>query len=174
MSEVNRRLIADLGKLVLRYNADEWRSVLRLLQDDAGRALLAALLEELASASEKRPTSGKAPPSSASPSTRERLKGLKKTDPRRAVMLDELWAQLRSRQLFSDMRSLRSFAEAIGMKDLRARKYDQAASEVVRYLIELPPEALEATLSQALRREDRRLGDEYARWVALILGPEGD
>ncbi len=46
---------------------------------------------------------------------------------------------------------------------------DQAVSEVVEYLITLPDEELHAALSRTTIRVDRKFGEEYEKWVTLIL-----
>lgn len=170
MTAINPKLLADLARLVSRYEPEDWASLSRLVQDKDSRVRLAALLDELAQAS-ARQRSGTRSQKSVSPiNVRDHLAQLRETNPQRASILNDLWMKLRSRELLPDMPSVRAFSEAIGMKTLVSRRRDQAISEIVKYLITLPDEELQTALSRATIRVDRKFGEEYEKWVALILG----
>lgn len=170
MTSINPKLLTDLARLVSRYEPEDWAALSRLVQDKESRERLAALLDELAQAS-ARQRSGSRSQKSVSPiNVRDRLTQLRETNPQRASVLNDLWMKLRSRELLPDMPSVRAFSEAIGMKTLVSRRRDQAISEIVEYLITLPDEELQTALSRTTIRTDRKFGEEYEKWVTLILG----
>jgi hypothetical protein len=170
LTDINLRLVADLARLVSRYDAEDWAALSRLLQDAESRKALAAMLDELAQASARQRSTGR-PQRPASPSNiRGRLAELEKTDPERAQVLNDLWMKVRSREVLPDTASVRAFSEAVGIKTLVVRRRDQAISEILEHLITLPDVELQDALSRATIRVDRRLGEEYEKWVALILG----
>jgi len=173
MTGVNPKLIADLARLVSRYDPEDWAALSRLVQDKDSRTALAAMLDEFAEASARQRLKNQ-PRTSArrtKPNIRDRLVALRETDPKRADLLDDLRMRLRSRELLPDMPSIRAFSQAVGMKTPVSSQRDQAISEIVGYLITLPDGALQTALSRATMRVDRKLGDEYEKWVTLILGP---
>jgi hypothetical protein len=171
MSKVNPKLIADLARLAARYSPEDWRALSRLLQDDDSRALVAAMLDELAKASgrARQGSSTRAKTAVARPNTRDRLARLHQTDPESAELLSDLRTKLRTRELLADMASLRAFSEAVGMKTLSTGRREQAVSEIIQHLMNMPREALETALSRTTLKVDRELGREYEQWVSLIL-----
>jgi hypothetical protein len=170
MTSMNPKLLADLARLVSRYEPEDWAALSRLVQDPESRERLAALLDELAQASARQRDGRRSQKSVAPTKAREHLAYLREANPQRASVLNDLRMKLRSRELLPDMPSVRAFSEAIGMKTLISRRRDQAISEIVEYLIPLPDEELQAALSRATIRADRKFGEEYEKWVTLILG----
>ena len=173
MTTVNPKLIADLARLVTRYDPEDWTALSRLVQDGDSRTKLAAMLDEFANASARQRLKNQSRPSGrhTNPNIRDRLAELHESDPQRADVLNDLRMKLRSRELLPDMPSIRAFGQAVGMKTPVSGKRDQAISEIIGYLMTLPDGALQTALSRATMRVDRKLGDEYEKWVALILGP---
>ena len=173
MTAINPKLIADLARLVSRYDPEDWAALSRLIQDRDSRTKLAAMLDEFADASERQrlKNQSRAPVRGTNPNIRDRLTKLRESDPQRADVLSDLRMKLRSRELLPDMPSIRAFSQAVGMKTPVSSKRDQAISEIIEYLITLPDGALQTALSRATMIVDRKLGDEYEKWVTLILGP---
>jgi hypothetical protein len=170
MSSINPKLLADLARLVTRYEPEDWAALSRLVQDKESRERLVALLDELANASARQRPGSRSKKSVSPINVRDHLAQLQETNPQRASVLNDLWMKLRSRELLPDMPSVRAFSEEIGMKTLVSRRRDQAISEIVEYLIPLPNEELQTALSRATIRVDRKSGEEYEKWVTLILG----
>ncbi|HMJ73392.1 MAG TPA: hypothetical protein VK471_08540 [Solirubrobacterales bacterium] len=174
MGEPNARLVNDLARLVVKYKASDWNRLLDWVDDEKRRAQLRQLLVELGGASkEKRRANGpKKRKPSGTKKVREALVRIRKDDADRADLLDDIWLKLRQRELLPTIGSVRAFAEAMGTKGLNATRRDQAVTELMERLLPLPIDALEERMRQTVV-EDRSLGDEYERWVGLILRPPG-
>lgn len=170
MTSINPKLLADLARLVSRYEPEDWVALSRLVRDKDSRESLAVLLDELAQASARQRPRSRSQKSVSPINVRDQLAQLRENNSQRASVLNDLWMKLRSRELLADMPSVRAFSEAIGMKMLVSRRRDQAISEIVEYLIPLPDEELQTALSRATIRADRKFGEEYEKWVTLILG----
>jgi hypothetical protein len=132
------------------------------------------LLTEMALAShevkgKRKPTAGarKQPPSRI-PLLREKIKQVRQTDPASADLLDEIWLKLRERELLPTIADVRAFAAVLGRKELAATRRDQAVTELMEHLAGMDPQRLQAEMRITLSSE-RRFGDEYERWVSLIL-----
>jgi hypothetical protein len=167
--KVNPDLLKDLARLGKKYKPREWEQLLRLLENpeqlEGFRVLIAELAETSKQQSRKR---RKAAQPSRTAKVRQSLKSLVKEEPQRAAMLDDIWLKLRRRDLLPSIASVRAFAELMGLKGLESSRRDQAVTELMEILIDLPAEALEQKMQQTVV-EDRRLGDEYDAWVDLIL-----
>jgi hypothetical protein len=87
----------------------------------------------------------------------------------RADALDQLWSKLRDRELLPTMPMVRTFAAAVGLKGLTSTKRDQAVTELLEQLVGMPLDEVERLMAATVV-EDRKLGDEYDRWVRLIIG----
>lgn len=174
MTTVNPKLISDIARLVGKYKPSDWQALANMVEDKDTRATLAALLDEFALASERhRERTTRRPATSSTPGeVRDRLVKLREVDPTRADVLGDLWMKLRSRELLPDMPAVRAFSDAIGMKTLASSRREYAISEVVNYLAALPEDELQFALGRATLSADRRLGEEYKKWVALILRQE--
>jgi hypothetical protein len=167
VTQPNPRLIADLARLASKYPPEDWVALLDFLRDSERQAGLAFLVEQLASASERRPPARSKTEHQSS--VRHELALVREQDPAKAELLDDVWSRLRQRQLLPDMKAVRAFAEVIGLKGLSATKRDQAISEVMRHILHMPATDLVAALKQA-GSVDPGLGEEYGRWVRIILG----
>lgn len=168
-------LLADLARLAGKYDAKEWEELASWLDDHARREELRALLLELGTVSRTRRR--QAPRRKRKPSRtaglRDSLAAIRAEDVDRADLLEDVWLKLRQRELLPSLAAVRAFAEAMGSKGLRATRRDQAVTELMERLVELPGDALEQKMRQTVV-EERKLGDEYERWVQLILRRPGD
>jgi hypothetical protein len=167
VTEPNLKLVADLARLVAKYPAEEWNGLADFLRNPDSVATMADLADRLGSASRSR--AKRSAHAARLPGVREALKFLRSKDPAQADVLEDMWIRLRRRELMPEMRSVRVFAEAIGLKALEATRREQAVAEVMRHVLDLPPEQLAAALRHA-SAPDRVLSEEYGRWVDLILG----
>jgi len=178
---LNTNLLGELARLASKYEPDEWSALLDAIKDERRRAEVVALLEELATVSGRsrlKPRRGPRKQAGASRVAagvlRERLAALRETDPTRADVLDGLWVKLRSKELLGDMPSLRAFAEATGIKGLQAPRREQAVHEVVLHLMDLPKADLEHALERASKQRGQAFGQEYERWVNMIMSGGSD
>ncbi|MDQ6615693.1 MAG: hypothetical protein M3083_13370 [Actinomycetota bacterium] len=171
MTRPNPGLVADLARLAAKYPPDDWDALSGFLRDPDRLAELAEMADRLGSASRNRARQVKH--ASRGPSVREALARLCGEDPARAERLEEVWARLRRRELLPEMRSVRAFAEATGLKTLESTRREQAVAEVMTQILDLPSDELAAALIHA-SAPDRELGEEYGRWVQLILGRDAD
>jgi hypothetical protein len=167
--KVNPDLLNDLARLTKKYKPKEWEQLSRLLEDPKQLEEFRLLLRELTAVSKKqsRPRK-KAAKSSKATKVRKSLDVLRKEDPDRAAMLEDIWLKLRQRDLLPTIAAVRAFGEIMGLKGLESSRRDQAVTELMELFLDLPAEALEEKMRQTVV-EDRRLGDEYDAWVDLIL-----
>lgn len=170
MTELNRQLITDLARLAVRYSPDDWDRLLELLEDERRRGQVTTLLRELAASSRARRQNR---PKGSAPAhahrVREALAAIGEVDAGRAELLEEVWRKLRQRELLPTLPLIRAFAEATGLKGLNASKRDQAVTELMEQIVDMPHEELERLMRDTVV-QDRKLGEEYERWVRLILG----
>lgn len=175
MNSPNPKLVNDLARLATKYSSRDWNTLLQWIDDSERREQLRALLVELAGASKTRRRTSK--PKKRRPSraakVRETLAKIHTEDSERADLLEDIWLKLNQRELLPTIVAVRVFAEAMGFKGLDASRRDQAVTELMERLVELPGDALEQKMRKTAV-EDRHLGDEYEGWVRLILNPPGD
>lgn len=176
MTEINRKLLAELARLATRYPAEDWLRLADCLENERRRAQLRLLLEDLAATSrstaargsKSRPRRGAVRAPSRLPQLRESIAAARTTDPAKADLLDDIWAKLRLRELLPTMDAMRSFADLLGLKRLDSSKREQAVAEIMEQLVEMPGDRLKQLMQQTVVT-DRELGEEYDRWVRLIL-----
>ncbi len=173
MNELNPKLLADLARLASKYRPKDWEQLAAWLEDEKQRKQLRLLILELAAASRpsrkrrSKPSKGTKRPAAAS-QVREKLANMRIDDPTRADLLEDTWLKLRERELLPTIADVRAFAQAIDSKGIQASRRDQAVTELLEILIALPSDSFEHNMRQAVV-EDRNLGEEYQRWVKLIL-----
>jgi uncharacterized membrane protein YccC len=165
-------MVSDLARLATRHSAKDWEELARWIEDPHHREVFRHLLLELAEVSKAAPKAR--PPkkrkASKAARVREQLQKIRTEDQDRADLLDDVWLKLRQRELLPTLSALRAFAEALGFKGLKANRRDQAVTELMALLIELPGDSLDRKLRKAaVVIEERNLGDEYQSWVRLIL-----
>lgn len=171
MKQPNPKLLTDLVRLATKYQPRDWEQLSVWLDDETLRPRLRALILELAAVSRSPRRSAPRRPRQPGPSSRVRdaLTQIRRSDPERADLLDDIWLKLRERELLPTIAAVRTFADAVGSKRITSNRRDQAVTELMEQLIELPGDALEQRMRQTVV-EDRRLGEEYEQWVRLILG----
>lgn len=65
---------------------------------------------------------------------------------------------------------VRSFAQATGLKGLQSSKREQAVTELMEYIVAMPPDELQRIMRETVVQDEGGLTAEYERWVSLILG----
>jgi hypothetical protein len=174
VNELNHKLVADLALLGGRYPPEDWAYLIACLDDVTLREQVRNLLRELEATSHSvryrtRPGTRAAVRTKR---LREALERIRATDPVRADGLEQLWEKLRGRELLPTMPMVRAFAAAVGLKGLDSQKREQAVTELLERIVDMPPDELERLMSETVP-EDRQLRNEYERWVYLIMGPSG-
>lgn len=164
--DMNRDLLLDLARLARKYPPRDWQAILTWVQDDAHRARLAALLQQVLAASrEVRPGQRReAPPATIA----ALLETLLSEDQARAELLSDFWRKLLTRDVLPTPASLRLFAEVVSLKPPTSKKREQAVNDIIRQLAPLPLADLRAALEKA-SAASAGLGAEYQRWVSLIM-----
>lgn len=165
--EINRDLLIDLARLAKKYPSEEWDSIISWLQDEESRKRLLALIQELTEISKKvkgTPKRGQR----ASGITRL-LDEVREADPQKAELLGEFWRKLQSHEILPTFSTLRMFAEAAGLPIFSAKKREQAVNELIRQFATLPYTNIQNALQKASIAH-RDFGEDYERWVSLILG----
>jgi len=165
-SEVNRDLLIDLARLARKYPTEDWASLIAWLQDESRRTQLITLLQELSSVSKR--LLAKAPHRKRLLPIPHLLEEMKSQDLAKAELLSDFWRKLRNRELLTSASSLRTFAEAAGLKGTNWSKREQAINRLIRELAELPLKEIQTALERT-SAVPRERGGEYERWVALIL-----
>jgi hypothetical protein len=166
MAELNRHLLADLARLLRRYSPDDWRTLADWLKNDSKRHEAILVLEQFAAVSK---TATSRQRGERRPAINRLLLEIRESDPRRADLLRDFHMSLLARDILPTSQDLRFFAGRVGVKDIPAfHKREQGINYIMRELADLPYERLVEVLSQAadVRRD---LGEEYERWVGLIL-----
>jgi len=165
--EINRDLVADLARLARRYPPEDWHAILRWLEDETSRHQLSLLLRELSNVSKR-----VVPPrkrEKRSQSIGRLLEEMQSTEPAKAELLRDLHRRLLTRELLPTPASLREFIEIVGLESRNTQKREQATNQLIRQLASLQHDDIEKAL-QVASTGPRDLGEEYERWVALILG----
>jgi hypothetical protein len=170
VTRLNPDLIKDLARLTKKYKPKDWEELGRLLKDPEQLETFRLLVDELAKTSKKNrsPAKRKSTKPSRSTKVRDALAAMRKEDPARADLLEDIWLKLRQRDLLPTIAAVRAFAEALGSKGLKSSRRDEAVAELMELFLELPGDTLEEKMRQTAV-EDRQLGNEYEAWVNLIL-----
>jgi hypothetical protein len=170
MNGPNSKLLVDLAHLGKKYKAKDWEELAACLDDPRQRERVRALLLELAEVSRTRrkPATRNGPKRSRVAATKKALERVRREDANRADLLDDIWLKMRQGELLPTLAALRVFAEAMGSKGLKSTRRDQAVTELMELLIKMPSDSLEQRMRE-VAVHDRELGDEYERWVQLIL-----
>lgn len=173
MTTPNPRLLEDIARLVGKYKPEDWEALVAWLREDRLEDLRVLVIEmalasrEVKAQRKPRSRTRKQAPSRI-PHLRDRIKQVRQADPASADLLDEIWLKLRERELLPTVADVRAFAAMLGKKKLDAARRDQAVTELMEHLAGVEPERLQEEMRATLASE-RRFGDEYERWVSLIL-----
>lgn len=170
-SSINTDLIYDLARLARRYPPEDWETILRWLNDEDSRKQMINLFQEIrAMSSQQRKKTSGLRGASRIPGL---LEEIKTKDPAKGTILSDFWRKLRNRELLTKVSNIRMFADIVGLQAIHSTKRDQAIGELMRQLIDLPRDKVESALQKA-SVAPRNFGDEYERWVTLILANKPD
>lgn len=159
-------LIAEIGRLLVEYPEKDWKTLTDRMRNQI-------LMEEIASAVDDALTMI---PKSAAKKKSKRKKTLTsvlaevaREDEVKAKLLSEVVSQLNNKRHPVTFSFIRAFANSIGMKDELGNRREQAVNQIVNYLTKKTTDEIAADISKAVPPEQRS-GQEFDRWVNLILG----
>ena len=159
-------LAAEIGRLLVEYPEKDWRALAGRLRDRALIEDIAAAIDDaialVAKSAEK--TRKERPKSRMSERASVSLE-----DKAKAEILSALKSRLTDKDKTVTLAYIRGFASSLGMKEELASRREQAANQIVHYLATKTTEEIEAALHTVLPAQ-QYLGQEFARWVDLILG----
>jgi hypothetical protein len=158
MKVPNRDLLLDIGVLLNRYSAEDWKNLLEALEDDASRERAISLVRALADLSEKGPAPDSVRSAAEARKRPVRSRARNTTD---GLALETTLARL-------PMPHLREFGMKAGIrvstKDSRER--------LIKRIISAAPVA-DASPQESNRRGSnwKRAGStDYEKWVKIIMG----
>lgn len=159
-------LIAEIGRLFIEYPAKDWKLLADHIRDPA-------LIDDIVATIEQ----GIAHAAKATEKTKEERPKRRVSRKPRVLPEDEAKAKiltmLKSRLADKTLTpvNIREFASLLGMKEKLATHRERAGNQIIRYLANKSTEEIEAALRMMLPVE-RPVGQEFDRWVSLILGDE--
>ena len=159
-------LIAEIGRLLVEYPEKDWKVLTDHMKDRI-------LMEEIASAVDdaltmiqkstvKKKRNRKKPIASV-------IAEVAREDEEKAKLLSEMVSQLNNKHQPVTLSYIRAFANSIGMKDEIGNRREQAINQIVSYLTKKTTAEIAADICKAVPSEQRS-GQEFDRWVNLILG----
>ena len=161
-------LIAEIGRLLVEYPEKDWKALADRMRDQV-------LMEEIAIAVDDALT---ITPKSATKKKRNRKKSLAsllaevgREDEAKAKLLSDVMSQLNNKHQPVTLSFIRAFANSIGMKDEIASRREQAVNQIFNYLVKKTAAEIAADINKAVPSENRS-GQEFDRWVNLILGDD--
>jgi len=165
---VDLDLLVELIRVIQRYSRKDWQNLVEALKNDSTRARLIELGELLSA-----PRIRKADSSATQKRKRRHrfpsLPEIDSLDKAKLKILTGIHEGILDRRMFPSAKELREFAFSFGLKLPPKYSRERIASELVRYLANLPVNEIESRISeQQFARRD--YGQEYENWVNFILG----
>ena len=159
-------LVAEIARLIVEYPEKDWKAL-------AGRLRDRALIEDIATAIDDAIALVAKPPKKArkerSKPRMSELARVSQEDKAKAEILSALKSRLTDKDKAVTLAYIRGFASSLGMKEELAGRREQAVNQIVHYLATKTTEEIEAVLHTVLPVQ-QPLGQEFDRWVDLILG----
>ena len=161
-------LVAAIGRLLVEYPEKDWKALARRLRDRALIEEIATAIDDaiavVAKSAEKATKEGSKPRASV-------IAKVAREDAAKAEILYALKSRLTDKGQTGTLAYIRGFASSLGMKEELPSRREQAVNQIVRYLAAKTTGEIEAALRTALPAQ-RPLGQEFDRWVDLILGTD--
>ena len=159
-------LVSEIARLFVEYPEKDWKALADRIRDRAFiEDLSAAIGEALVVVAESAEKTKKG----RSRSDRSILLEVARKDKVKAAILSELKLRLTDKDEFVALEHVRAFASSLGMKEELSNRRDRAVNQIVRYLAGKETGEIETALQAALLRQAHQ-GQEFYRWVELILG----
>ena len=162
-------LVAEIGRLLAEYPEKDWRALVNRLREPAFMEDIASAIEDALVSQAKR-SARKATTVRRQPH-RSVIAKVAQDDKAKAEKLYALKSLLTDSENSLSLGDIRGFAVSLGMKDELANRRDQAINQIVRYLAAKTTDEIEAIV-QAGPPAQRKRGQEFDRWVKLILGDD--
>lgn len=162
-------LTAEIGRLLVEYPEKDWKALAdglrdRALMEDIAAAIDEAMVRVVKSVKKTKKVRRK-PGESV-------LAKVARDDKAKAEMLSALKSRLTDKDQHLPLTYIRRFASSLGMKEQLASRRDQAVNQIVVYLADRTTDEIEDILRTALSPQQAQ-GQEFDRWVSLILGGSG-
>lgn len=160
-------LVAEIGRLLVDYPEKDWRALAERLRERALIEDIAAAIDDLLAS---RPSPSTKKTATARRQDRQSLiMRVAKHDKAKAEKLAALKSLLTDSDNALSLADIRGLANSLGMKDELAKRRSQAVNQIVRHLAAKTTAEIDDVL-QAGTRPQQLHGQEFDRWVKLILG----
>lgn len=161
-------LLAEIGRLLVEYPEKDWRVLAGRLRDRTLIEDIATFIDDaivlVAKSAEKTKKERSKPRISE-------LARVAQEDKEKAELLSALKSRLTDKDKTVTLTYIRGFASSLGMKAELASRREQAVNQIIHYLATKTTEEIEAALHTVLPAQ-QSLGQEFDRWVDLILGDD--
>ena len=161
-------MVAEIGRLLVEYPEKDWQAL-------AGRLRNPSLMDDVAAAIEEAAAMATKSVGKAKKVERKRrgnvLAQVARHDILKAEKLSALKLRLTDKRQGLPLAHIRGLANSLGMKEQLPSRRDQAVNQIVAYLAGKSTAEIDAVLSTAMPPPTRQ-GEEYDRWVNLILGKD--
>ena len=161
-------LVAAIGRLLVEYPAKDWRALANCLRDQTFvNEIATAIDNSIAEVAKAKQKAKKTRP-------KRRLSVLAQVaqeDEAKFEVLSALNSQLTENTQGVTLADIRRFADSLGMKEELPRRRAQAVNHIIRYLASRRTEEIKAILHSDFSLQ-QPAGQEFDRWVDLILGDE--
>ena len=167
MARRNRpSLVSEIARLLVEYPQKDWNALVGRIRNRPFLEDLAAAIDDTMEVMETVAENRE----KGRPRSRGRiLDEVAREDQEKAEILSRLKLQLTDKDQFVTLAHIRGFASSLGMKEELANRRNQAVNQIVRYLASKRTDEI-ATALQAALAEQAQQGQEFHRWVDLILG----
>ena len=159
-------LVAEIGRLLVEYPEKDWRALAGGLKDRALIEDIATAIDDAMALVER--SKEKTKKERAKPRMSE-LARVAREDKPKAEILSALKSRLTDKDKAVTLAYIRGFASSLGMKEELASHREQAVNQIIHYLATRTTVEIEAAL-RAVVPVQQSLGQEFDRWVDLILG----
>ena len=160
-------MVAEIGRLFVEYPEEDWRVLARGLREGT---LIGDVAEAIDALLASGGTSQQVAVEAVSHPRRENvIARVARDDPAKAEKLFALKSWLTRKDSRPTLAVVRGFAASLGMKEELAKRRDQAVNQIVRHLAAQRTDEIDDIVVAAMPRESVE-GQEYDRWVKLILG----
>jgi hypothetical protein len=166
--KMNLNQLVEMIRVLQRYSKEDWRNLAETLKDDSTRAQLIELAE-LLSIPRRQPKLQMGAQVRGQNHDFRPLLATSSLDKEKLKRLKDLQMGIQNKRIFSSTKELREFALSLGLKLSPKYSRERISHELIEHLASLPANEIE---SKMLKHQtgQRDYGQEYEKWVNLILG----
>ena len=162
-------LVGEIGRLLVEYPEKDWRALANRLRERSLVEDVAAAIDDLLASDAKRRAKRR---TQARRRPREGvIERVARDDVAKAEKLSALKSRLAGKDKRPPLAHVRSFANSLGMKEELPSRRDQAVNQILQYLSAKTTGEIDDILNAAISPRQME-GEEYDRWVKLILGED--